>query len=296
MPTSRAGSAPRHFTIPINNSGRGNVPLPGHGVSVYYDLQPSNRWPEQQYPTAKIVIALEPVEALMQWSRDGIRYSEASSGTHVWIIPPDTPHSSEWKGTAAMLVLYVERDFIHDECGCELADGALLSLAVLARQDYLITQLCRKFHDLCHRRRSHSGLLKVAGGTLLAALLLKVQFARNLRPFEQRGLDEKRLRRVTDYIDAHLREPLTRALLANVSGLTECHFSRMFKGSTGFSPMKFVWRCRIHRARQLLETGEWKVVAVAAEAGFFDQSHLDRQFRKEFGCTPGSAIPSRRAS
>jgi AraC family transcriptional regulator len=296
MPTARAGKLSKHFTIPVNNSGDGNVLNIGRGVSVYCDLQPPNNWPEHQHPTAQIVVALDPVEAVMKWSHAGCILSEASTVPHVWIVPPDTPHSVEWKGTAAMLVLYVECSYIREECGCDLADGALLSLALLARQDYLVTCLCRKFHDFCHRKRSLSGLLAVAGGTLLAALLLKAHFLRAARPFQRRGLGEKRLQCVTVYIDAHLRDPLSPALLAQVSGLTEYHFSRMFKVSTGMPPMKYVWRCRIHRARQLLETGEWKVVTAALETGFCDQSHLDRQFRREFGCSPGSVIPRPGAS
>ena len=297
MPTARAGKPSKHFTIPVNNSGLGNVLNRGRGVSVYCDLQPPNNWPEHQHPTAQIVVALDPVEAVMKWGHAGCLFSETSTGPHVWIVPPDTPHSVEWKGTAAMLVLYVERSYIREECGCDLADGALLSLAPLARQDYLVTRLCRKFHDFCHRKRSLSGLLAVAGGTLLAALLLKAHLSRAaLRPSQPAGLAEKRLQRVTAYVDAHLRDPLSRALLAQVGGLTEYHFSRMFKVSTGMSPMQYVWRCRIHYARQLLETGKWKVVAAAAEAGFCDQSHLDRQFRKAFGCSPGSVIPRPRAA
>ncbi len=296
MPISRAARPQRHFTIPVNNSGHGNILKIGRGVSVYYDLQPPNSWPEHQHPTAQIVVALDPVEAVMKWGHAGNIFSEASTIPHVWIVPPDTPHSAEWKGTAAVLVLYVERGYIREECGCDLTDGAVLSLTLQTRHDYLVTRLCRKFHDLCHRKRSHSGLLTVAGGTLLAALLLKGHLLRVSRPLQPSGLDGKRLHRVTDYIEAHLRDPLSRALLAQVSGLTKYHFSRMFKASTGIPPMKYVWRCRIHRARQLVETGEWKVVAAAAETGFCDQSHLDRHFRKEFGCSPGSVIRSRRAS
>ena len=296
MPISRAVRPQRDFVIPTNNSGRGNGLKEGSGVSVYYDLQPPNSWPEHQHPTAQIVIALESVDAVMQWSHGGHQFYETCTKHHVWIVPPGMPHSAEWKGTAAMLVLYVECDYIREECGCELAHGAVLSLPLLARQDYLITRLCRKFHDLCHGKRSHSGVLTVAGGTLLAALLLKAHFQRVARPEQARGLDKRRLHRITDYIDEHLREPLSRAQLAQVCSLTEHHFSRMFTASTGIPPMRYVWRCRIHRARQLMETGEWKVVATAAETGFCDQSHLDRQFRKEFGCSPGSVIPIRRAS
>lgn len=44
---------------------------------------------------------------------------------HVWFVPHDTPHSAEWHGTAAMLVIYVKREFIREECHCELTRGAL---------------------------------------------------------------------------------------------------------------------------------------------------------------------------
>ncbi len=88
MPTSRAARPPKHFAIPVNNSGHGNVLKTGHGVSVYYDLQPPNNWPEHQHPTAQIVLALDPVEAVMKWGQVGDRFSEATTIPHVWIVPP----------------------------------------------------------------------------------------------------------------------------------------------------------------------------------------------------------------
>lgn len=292
MPSSNGRTPPKHFHLPVNTSGRGNALKIGRGVSVYYDFQPANHWPEHQHPTAQILVALEAVDSTMTW-RAGTRASTLTSSIpHVWIIPPRTPHSVTWKGAAAMLVIYVERSYIRDECGQDLTEAGLFSLGPLARQDYLVTRLCAKFRDLCHGRRKFSDLLVVAGGTLLVALLLRAFLGRSNQGSERpRGLAEKRLENVARFIEHHLRESISRATLAKVAGLTECHFSRMFRVSTGIPPMKYVWRCRIHHARQLLESGGWKVAAAAAETGFCDQSHLDRQFRREFGCSPGSVIP-----
>lgn len=293
MPSTINNKARTNFKPPEKTSGHGNSLIVDSGVCVYYDLQPPNVWLEHTHPLAQIVIALDPVEAIMEWSEivTGLQ-RETSSTPHVWVIPPNIPHSAEWKGTAAMIVLYVEPGYIREESQCELLVGAVMPLSKFTQSDYLITRLCRKFHDICHRKRSFSETFVAAIGAVLAPLLLNAYLHPSLvRQSRARGLSEVRLRRVTDYIEVHLREPLTRAVLARECHLSEHHFSRTFKASMGMAPMKYVWRCRIYRARQLLETGQWKVAAVAAEMCFFDQSHLDRQFRREFGCSPGSVVP-----
>lgn len=295
MPTSSVGNhfAP-HFSIPLNNSGHGNALAVGRGISVYWDLQPPNTWLEHRHPAAQIVVALDPVDVELNWGLPGGVTSETTLIPHVWIVPHDMPHSATWRRRAAMLVFYVERSYVREECGCELVEGAILPLAPLIQQDYLVSRLCRRFHELCHQRRGLSELLVIAGATLLTSLILQAYLGRSKSPVTRGGgLSEKRLELVSLYIEQHLREPLTPALLAQAVNLPLSYFSRRFRISTGSAPMRFVWRYRVHRARQLLETGQWKVSAVAAETGFCDQSHLDRRFRREFNCAPGSVIPER---
>jgi AraC family transcriptional regulator len=293
MPTASVGSqsAP-YFSIPLNTSGQGNTLIVGRGISVYWDFQPPNTWPEHQHPTAQIVIALDSVDAQLNWGGAGRVASESTVIPHVWIVPRDMPHSAIWRSEAAMLVFYVERSYVSEECGCELTEGAILPLAPLIQQDYLISRLCKRFHELCHRQRGLSELLIIAGATLLTSLILQAYLGRAKSPVTRgRGLTEKCLDAVSAYIEQHLQEPLSPVLLAQSVNLPVSHFSRRFRISTGTAPMSFVWRYRVHRARQLLETGQWKVSAVAAETGFCDQSHLDRRFRREFNCSPGSVIP-----
>ncbi|GKQ50599.1 AraC family transcriptional regulator [Bradyrhizobium sp. Ce-3] len=63
-------------------------------------------------------------------------------------------------------------------------------------------------------------------------------------------------------------------------------FSRMVRREFGVAPHAFRQLARLNRARGLLRAGE-PVAAVAADAGFSDQSHLTRLFRRTFGTTPG---------
>lgn len=73
---------------------------------------------------------------------------------------------------------------------------------------------------------------------------------------------------------------------ARLAGMSREGFSRRFRKQHGVPPQLFRLSERLNEARRLLRAGE-PVAAVAAEAGFSDQSHLGRCFRRAFGVTPG---------
>jgi AraC family transcriptional regulator len=95
------------------------------------------------------------------------------------------------------------------------------------------------------------------------------------------------LRRVTDYLEAHLKESLSVKELALLVDLSPAHFSALFRRATGLSPYRFLIRLRVSRARQLLESGNDSIGQVAIQVGFYDQSHLTKQMRRVLGISPG---------
>jgi transcriptional regulator GlxA family with amidase domain len=84
--------------------------------------------------------------------------------------------------------------------------------------------------------------------------------------------------------DATCLEPVSRA--AGRAGMSREGFSRMFARHHGMPPQAFWLMARLNHARELLRAGEG-IAGVAVEAGFTDQSHLGRWFRRAFGVTPG---------
>lgn len=74
---------------------------------------------------------------------------------------------------------------------------------------------------------------------------------------------------------------------ASHAGMSREGYSRKFKKLHGIAPQEFRLLDRLNHARQLLRLGE-PIGAAAAEAGFSDQSHLGRCFRRFFGVTPGA--------
>lgn len=103
---------------------------------------------------------------------------------------------------------------------------------------------------------------------------------------DERALDQAGLRCITDHIEATLAERITVHELAQLAGVSVAHFAREFKRLVGVPPHTFVMQRRVARARQLLAAGT-PIAMVATRAGFTDQSHLTRVFRRELGTTPG---------
>lgn len=95
------------------------------------------------------------------------------------------------------------------------------------------------------------------------------------------------------YIHAHLDERLPLDELAHRAGLSVWRFATVFRRHTGASPRRYICALRVQRAQRLLDRGE-AVATAAAQAGFYDQSHLARHFKQLCGMTPGQYLARRR--
>lgn len=105
-------------------------------------------------------------------------------------------------------------------------------------------------------------------------------------PYAQRGLQRRALQRIEAYLEQRLGDGITVDALAAVACMSRFHFSRLFRTSTGESPMQYVRRLRVERAKTLLAQGGLTMAEIAAAAGFFDQSHFSRCFKQIVGRTP----------
>jgi len=103
-------------------------------------------------------------------------------------------------------------------------------------------------------------------------------------------LARQALREVEAYIHAHLDQNVALAALADlaaVAHLSEFHFARLFKQTTGLPPHQYVIRQRVERAKRLIAARRLSLAEVALAVGFSDQSQLTRHFKRLVGVTPG---------
>lgn len=74
--------------------------------------------------------------------------------------------------------------------------------------------------------------------------------------------------------------------IASEVSLSPYHFSRLFKKSTSLSPHSYLNQCRVEIVKNRIKT-DTSLSELALEAGFSDQSHMNRRFKEIYGLTPG---------
>ena len=104
------------------------------------------------------------------------------------------------------------------------------------------------------------------------------------------------VRTVRDLLADRLADPPSLDDLARDLGMSPFALVRSFRAETGLPPHAYVNHLRVRLARQLLDSGV-APADVAAEAGFADQAHLTRHFKRVVGVPPRSigALSNREA-
>ncbi|NUS73284.1 MAG: AraC family transcriptional regulator [Corynebacteriales bacterium] len=92
-----------------------------------------------------------------------------------------------------------------------------------------------------------------------------------------------------DLIDERLLDGITLEEAARLIHAHPTHLVRVFTGAFGIAPHQYLMSRRIELARRLLLDGH-SASDVAISAGFYDQSHLTRHFKRVVGTTPGRYV------
>ena len=121
--------------------------------------------------------------------------------------------------------------------------------------------------------------------SLLYALLDRIAEARPAY------LDSRRtqaLQRAAEWIETHLTdEDMTVGRLAEIAGMSEVYFRRLFHACYGVPPVKYINALRLNRARDLLSAQACTVEQAALLAGFHDKRYFYRAWRARYGTPPG---------
>jgi len=200
------------------------------------------------------------------------------AGLTVWLC-------SERPGQLCIGSIAVEREAIFERLGKVVACDALCE----PRMNFPNERLWQLGSQLAREFVQPDVLSSLACDSLVLLLLIELLRGDTADSTASGGrLSPGQLRRVIEHIENHLAERISLADLAKLVGTSQSHFSHAFKATTGLPPHRWQMEARVRHAQALLSGDHHSLTEVAAAAGFADQAHFTRIFRRLVGETPGT--------
>ncbi|MDP5147775.1 AraC family transcriptional regulator [Shewanella sp. ULN5] len=131
---------------------------------------------------------------------------------------------------------------------------------------------------------------KVMGEALVLELLYRLLDSPNAAPLYALSLSHTRLSRVEkalSYIHRHYGESVEVDTLASLVNMSPSAFHRCFKEVTSSSPIQYLKKIRLTRAKELLQAQRLKVKDVATQVGYESSAQFSREFKRYFDQSPG---------
>ncbi len=144
-----------------------------------------------------------------------------------------------------------------------------------------------RFHRLSER--PGSTILERESHLTEALVLLVGRHAAPPQAPRSPGRERRAVRLSREYLEEHAAENVTLEALARFAGLSPFHLCRVFREAVGMTPHAYQTQVRVRRAKSLLRAG-LPITLVAVQAGFYDQAHFTRNFKRIVGLTPGRYV------
>jgi len=101
-----------------------------------------------------------------------------------------------------------------------------------------------------------------------------------------RTINVERLEKVLNYIDQNFVERITTEDLCEQISLSTSNLIKLFKKNLGLTPIGYINKVRVNRAKELLLHSQRSVKEIAYETGFSDEFYFSRVFKKVEGQSP----------
>lgn len=243
-------------------------------------------WLTHSIPTHVLTMFLQPCEVLH--AEQGGPVSRFVFGENaVALCVREREESVRWSAGPEVLCVSLDHALVSSAVSELIPSGRF---EMLAAADGQMPRLAAMLHALYQEQAGGyaTGRLFVDGIELaIAALLATRHNGLAPRPRPQRGeLTPHCMKRVLDYIETYLDTPLTLAALARCAGLSDGHFSRLFRASFQSTPHQFVLGRRVARAKNLLSSSPFAVLEIGMMCGFPNPQHFSRVFHALVGLPP----------
>lgn len=220
-------------------------------------------------------------------SANGTHVSAEGGPGNLCITPAGQSVSASWENPLDNLGIFIDPSLVNRIASENGARDSFEFAEVYKSTDPLIQQLALTLLDESDTE-TPSGQLFTDSliQTMTLHLLTHYGTSPLTKPIVSGGLSGHKLRRVKEFILENLESDLGLADIAAVAELSQFHFAREFRKTTGQTPQQFLMQQRIERAKALLANEDLPIVEVSLRTGFKNQSHFTSLFRKFTSLTP----------
>lgn len=257
------------------------------GIKVHRARVLAGKMLEHTPDSHEVNVSLEGRLITRKVSATGRLITTHGGAGNICITPAGQPVSAEWKRPIDNLGMFLDTKFVRETAFENHISSGFEFVEIYQRQDPLVAQLGLALLD---EASSSTPMGKLYADSLVQTLTLHVlkTYSTANAAIERLngGLSGYKLQRVRDYIEANLDDDIALADLSAIAGLSQFHFARSFRKSTGLTPQQFLMQRRIERAKLLLANDKLPLVEVGLMTGFKNQSHFTTLFRKFTSLTP----------
>jgi AraC family transcriptional regulator len=257
-----------------------------NGFSLEYHLQPMLEIVEHYHTQHMISIHLDRQPNYLEIGMDESRQDVNWQPGDIFIVPAYMNHSLAWGHNSEFMMLCIEPDLFTQSLNEIVASNPVDLIPHFCQTDALIHQFGLALKTDLETGASGSRLYTDAiSNALLIHLFQYYSSPKNISEYSGK-LAKIQLEQVVNYIHEYLDRDISLAELAAVIQMGSRHFSRRFKQSTGLSPYQYLIKCRVDRAKELLQQKDSSIAQIAQAVGFANQSHLCRHFKRWMGASP----------
>jgi len=169
------------------------------------------------------------------------------------------------------------------------AGSCVLRLSAESKRE--VQRLCYEIQ--AEREAGKPGMYFVLKAYLMQILMLIVRetidYPRNTSNgynFETYGKSYA-VKRIINYMSENFEKKISLDQIAHNMYLSPVYVSKIFKEETGESPINYLIKIRLEKAKAILERGEGgSIKSIANEVGYEDVYHFSKLFKKYYGVSP----------
>jgi len=249
-------------------------------IAVLFDRVHVGDIPPHQHVQTQITLTLEPSSGVARLKVAGAWREIPLTGREGICIPPSVLHEGQWKRESAVLTIYLEprllRRFPSQNVTAFFGRESLPEAA----HDPAIWEWAGAINFLCSEDTPDASLILDN-----AVLIVKRLFLHHATPRPAgngRKMSPEQRQRMDAYIQANIAKSFRVPHLARAMSLSPPHLTALCRNTHGKPPREYVWERRLLKAHGMALADGYLVREIARACGFYDASHLNREFKRFF--------------